>query len=168
MFCCTDDLTIICGGEEGQTTVEAAFLIPVLCFAIALLIQPALLLYDRCVMEAAASETCRLAATATCGDEAVEGFARRRLLSLPKLSLFHNEGCDWEIELESGGGGSPTRVSIKNHVKVLPLLGFTASTISTPAGDGCALLEAEAVSTVLPLWLGAESGTVEEWIGRWD
>ena len=51
--------------ESGQATVEAAFLIPVLLVALLLLMQPGILLYDRLVMNAAASEACRLLATKT-------------------------------------------------------------------------------------------------------
>ena len=49
--------------ESGQATVEAAFLLPVLFVGLLLLMQPGILLYDRLVMQAAASEGCRLLAT---------------------------------------------------------------------------------------------------------
>ena len=42
--------------ESGQATVEAAFLLPVLFVGLLLLMQPGILLYDRLVMQAAASE----------------------------------------------------------------------------------------------------------------
>ena len=51
--------------ESGQATVEAAFLLPVLFVGLLLLMQPGILLYDRLVMQAAASEGCRLLATKT-------------------------------------------------------------------------------------------------------
>ena len=44
--------------ESGQATVEAAFLLPVLFVGLLLLMQPGILLYDRLVMQAAASEGC--------------------------------------------------------------------------------------------------------------
>lgn len=72
--------------ESGQATVEAAFLLPVLFVWLLLLMQPGILLYDRLVMQAAASEGCRLLATKTAaaGDmaESCEAFVRH-------LSLIH-------------------------------------------------------------------------------
>ena len=85
--------------ESGQATVEAAFLIPVLLVALLLLMQPGILLYDRLVMNAAASEACRLLATKTdaAGDmaESCEAFVRRRLGAVPPVSCFHvhEGGC---------------------------------------------------------------------------
>ena len=52
-------------GERGQATVEAAFLIPVLFTVLLLSVQPGMVLYDRMVMRAAASDACRLAAAKT-------------------------------------------------------------------------------------------------------
>lgn len=49
--------------ESGQSTVEAAVLLPVLFVVFGLLLQPAILLYNRCIMNAAAAEGCRLVAT---------------------------------------------------------------------------------------------------------
>ena len=70
-------------GERGQATVEAAFLIPVLFTVLLLSVQPGMVLYDRIVMQAAASDACRLAAVKTdaVGDssQAVEAFVRHRL-----------------------------------------------------------------------------------------
>lgn len=49
--------------ETGQSTIEAAVLFPVLLVMFGLLLQPAVLLYNRCIMTAAATEGCRLVAT---------------------------------------------------------------------------------------------------------
>ena len=51
--------------ERGQSTVEAAFLFPVVFVLVLLLVQPGILLYDRIVMEGAAADACRLLATKT-------------------------------------------------------------------------------------------------------
>ena len=79
--------------ESGQATVEAAFLLPVLFVGLLLLMQPGILLYDRLVMQAAASEGCRLLATKTAaaGDmaESCEAFVRHRLGAIPPVSCFH-------------------------------------------------------------------------------
>ena len=56
---------VLRAGERGQATVEAAFLIPVLFTVLLLSVQPGMVLYDRMVMRAAASDACRLAAVKT-------------------------------------------------------------------------------------------------------
>lgn len=43
-------------GERGQSTVEAAFALPIILACVLLLIQPGIILYDRMVMRAAAAE----------------------------------------------------------------------------------------------------------------
>ena len=151
--------------EAGQATVEAAFALPVLFAMFALLLQPAVLLYDRCVMDAAAAETCRLAATQSCSDSAMKAFVLRRLDALPSLDLFHTRACDWEVEIE---GGAQSTVSIKGHVTPLPLLGITASTMTDPAGDGCALLSSKVSSTLQPSWLSEVEGGPGDWVAQWD
>ena len=50
-------------GGAGQSTIEAAFLIPVIFVCLLVLIQPAILLVNKLVMEAAAYEGCRYALT---------------------------------------------------------------------------------------------------------
>ena len=89
---------------KGQSTVEAAILIPVMFLLLLLLIQPGIILYDLCVMNAAASETCRVLSTSN--DESItkicEPFARRRLSAIPQQENFHkhNGGCSYEFNLE--------------------------------------------------------------------
>lgn len=56
--------------ESGQATLEAAFLLPVLLVVFGVFLQPMLLLYDRCVMQTAAAETCRMLATSTQDEQA--------------------------------------------------------------------------------------------------
>ena len=56
------------GCLRGQSTVEGAFLIPVILLLLMLLIQPGILLYNRVVMQSAASEGCRLISTRSSGD----------------------------------------------------------------------------------------------------
>ena len=51
--------------DDGQATVESAFLIPVLFTALLLLVQPGMVLYDRMVMAAAATDACRVLAVKT-------------------------------------------------------------------------------------------------------
>lgn len=152
--------------ERGQSTVEAAFALPILFVLFGLLLQPAVLLYDRCVMQSAAAETCRLAAMDSCSDEAVRAFALRRLEALPRLDLFHADSCAWQVEVGVGSGSST--VCLEGHLKVLPLLGITASSMTEEAGDGCALMRCESTSALRPSWLGSEAGGPSEWIGQWE
>lgn len=151
--------------EQGQTLVEAAFLLPLIFFMFALMLQPALLLYCRCVMDGAAAEACRLAATGTCGEDAVKAFALRRLDALPAIDIFHAQGCDWELCLDDAGKGQ-AQVTIRSHVKLLPLVGMTASTLTTPAGDGCGEISCVAKTSVLPTWLEQDGGDAGSWVNR--
>lgn len=77
--------------QRGQASVEAALLLPTILLLLALLMQPACLLYTRCVMEGAAVEVARLAATAREGLD-VRPFALRRLAAVPEVSVFHVGG----------------------------------------------------------------------------
>lgn len=154
--------------ENGQTTVEAAFALPVLFFAFALLLQPAVVLYDRCVLQSAAAEACRLQATQSCSEGALKAFVERRLAVLPALDLFHKAECPWNVSVEGGGLPASVTVSIEGHMKTLPLVGIVATTITRPAGDGCALVSCAATSDLGPSWLGEGSGGPGEWVSRWD
>ncbi len=140
--------------ECGQATVEAAFVIPLLFALFGVLLQPALLLYDRCVMGAAAAETCRLASTQPCSEDAMRAFALRRLAALPPLDLFHSQDCPWELDVQAGQGAQASQVRI-----IAPRLpGF--STLSTTAISGllpslrssslCSLLLRTAISPSVP------------------
>lgn len=78
------------GFFSGQSTVEGAFLIPVILLMLMLLIQPGILLYNHVVMQSAASEGCRLISTRPSGDslDAYEGYVIRRLGSVPQQKIF--------------------------------------------------------------------------------
>lgn len=121
--------------QSGQATVEAAFLIPILFVLLLLLIQPGILLYNRIVMQSAASETCRLLATksdeAGTSAEACEAFAKRRLGAVPSQDNFHihHGGCSWEITLVGDENSSVVEVTIKNRVKFLPLFDLAGSVL---------------------------------------
>lgn len=112
----------------AQATVEGAFLIPVILLMLMLLIQPGILLYDRMVMNAAASEGCRLIATqgADAVPAACEGYVKRRLGSVPQQENFHvhEGGCSWVIEFEGNENAEEVGVSIENQVKPLPFFDF--------------------------------------------
>ncbi|MDR2715308.1 MAG: pilus assembly protein [Coriobacteriaceae bacterium] len=115
-------------GERGQATVEAAFLTPLVFVLLLLLIQPGILLYNHMVMQAAASEGCRLLATRTdaagAADDKYRSYILRRLGAVPPQDNFHVHnagGCSWEIELVGNEGSLEVAVTIRNKARPLPL-----------------------------------------------
>ena len=82
-------------------------LLPSVMLLLALLLQPACLLYTRMVMRSAASECARTLATAASGDEeACKRFVLRRLKAVPEVSVFHVGGeSDWDVSLSYAEGG---------------------------------------------------------------
>jgi hypothetical protein len=150
--------------ESGQASVEAAFLLPLLFALFGLLLQPSILLYDRCVMNDAASQGCRLLATATTGQDTVTDFIERRLSSIPCVACFH-EGADWQIELSGGEGKDVQSVRIVNHAQALPLFGITAGLAGQVDSDGFIELEVEQSANCIPTW--AHEGDPATWIAHW-
>ena len=116
-------------GCRGQATVEAAFLLPVLCVLVLLLVQPGILLYDRMVMEGAAADACRLLATTSNSREGAQeqsrGLRAPRWAPVPQQDCFHVHGpqCTWDIRLEGDEASQSVRVSIATEARPLPLLG---------------------------------------------
>ena len=160
---------------SGQATVEAAFLLPVLFVGLLLLMQPGMLLYDRLVMQAAASEGCRLLATKTgaAGDmaESCEAFIRHRLGAVPPVSCFHvHEGaCTWDIQLEGDERSDVVRVTIVNEVRPLPLLDMGGALLGVVNGNGNLEVRVVAEQQTQPLWVhSSEVGSDPAgWIGAW-
>ena len=68
-------------------SVETALLLPVALTLVALLVQPACVLYTRAVMAATAGELVRLAVTSRGSDEDLRSFALRRLSAVPDLEM---------------------------------------------------------------------------------
>lgn len=153
--------------ESGQATLEAAFLLPVLLVVFGVFLQPMLLLYDRCVMQTAAAETCRMLATSTQDEQAAREYALRRLGAVPNVPVFHEGGRDgWTVEV-SGGELSRSQVEITHRVVPLPLLGVAAGLSSQRAGDGCAEQEVSASASCTPQWVLDAAASPDEWIGAW-
>jgi Flp pilus assembly protein TadG len=155
-----------CSSEHGQSTVEAAMLLPILFVVIGMLIQPALLLYNRCIMNAAACEGCRLIATNTNDDATTRAFMQRRLGAIPMLGIFH-EGEQWEVSWSGGELGQPVSVTIVNHVRPLPLFGVTAALSNTMTPEGFIEQRVEANSALAPAWASALGSSPSSWIGEW-
>lgn len=159
----------------GQATVEAAFLIPVLFVLMLLLMQPGILLYDRIVMNAAATEACRLLATKTgaTGDMAgsCDAFVRHRLGAVPPVSCFHvhDGGCTWDIRLEGDESSDVVRATISTEARPLPLVGMGAALTGIVNGNGNFVVEVTAEQAVQPSWAGASPSGRDPagWIGAW-
>ena len=152
----------------GQSSVEAALLLPAVMVLLALLLEPACLLYSRSVMEGAAAECARALATSTgaggSSRENCEAFVRRRLSSIPNLSIFHSGGVDdWTIEVQ-GGEGSPTAVvEIEGHAKPLPLFGVVMTALGESDGQGT-IMRVRVEERVRPSWL---EGGYADWVSIW-
>lgn len=162
--------------DDGQATVETAFLIPVLFVVLLLLVQPGIVLYDRMVMNAAATDACRLVATKTdvAGDstQAVEAFVRHRLGAIPPVACFHmhEDACSWNIEVEGDEAAERVRVTVGNKVRPLPLLDAGSSLMGLLDSDGLLSFEVAAERRTQPEWVqGCEQGLrPESWIGAWS
>jgi len=165
--------------ERGQATVEAAFLIPVLFLVMLMVLQPAILLYDRMVMESAAAEGCRLLMTdaggadrrvpvggITLGDDAYEDYVRRRLGAIPPIPIFHlhEDGCSYEIEMTGDETSAEVSVTIRNRVRLLPLIGQVADAVGRAEGGICTQ-EVQVHLPGRPDWV---QGTPEEWAAAWE
>jgi hypothetical protein len=143
--------------------VEAAVLLPALMLVLALLLEPACLLYTRAVMLSAASETARAILTDYDGElEDCREFALRRLAAVPEVPLLHVGGrADWEVSPSLDGGRAS--VQIRGHARPLPLMGAMGALAGMCDGEGV-VLSVRVEEDLRPGWLG---GTYEEWQEMW-
>lgn len=156
--------------ESGQSTIEAAFALPILMILTLFLIQPGILLYDRMIMSSAASEGCRLYATAssdvasTCKD-----YILRRLSAIPQIDQFHvhSKGCSWNIRFEGGEGSQISKVSISNEIAPLPLLGSGMKLLGLLNARGNLALQVDSTQQMQPDWIAnsTEGQDPENWAG---
>lgn len=161
---------------SGQASVEASFLIPVMFILLLLLVQPGILLYNHMVMQAAASEGCRLLATKTdaagSSDEKYEGYVLRRLGAIPPQDNFHvhNDSCSWEIELQGNESSERVQVTIKNQVKFLPLFDMFGSLFNLYGESGTFTQEVTVEQVTQPEWVrDSEFGIdPQQWIENWS
>lgn len=145
--------------------MEAALLVPVVLLLVALLVQPACVLYTRSVMASTAAELTRLAATSRGTAEDARAYALRRLAAVPDVSVFHEGGADaWEVEVEGPGDGGAVTASVSGSVRPLPLLGAIVAALGTSSG-GVVELRVETTREVRASWIG---GDYEEWIAIWE
>ena len=145
-------------GERGQSTVEAAVLLPSVMLVLAMLVQPACLSYTRTIMRATAAECVRAAATAYGGDvSAVRSYALRRLRAVPEVALFHVGGdADWDVSISRTDSYVDVRIS--GHARPLPLFGAIASLVSVSDGVGIVMSVSLSEDT-RPEWVGGDYGT---------
>jgi hypothetical protein len=149
-------------------------MIPVFFLLILLLTQPAILLYNRMVMENAAAEGCRLLATRTdvaaYSADKYEGYVKRRLASIPPVDIFHAHvgSQTWEIELSGSEASGEVSVRITNRLKPLPLLDKGASLLRLTDGQGYLTQTVEVTSPTQAAWVweNAEGGPAD-WAAQW-
>lgn len=155
--------------ERGQATVEAALLLPTLMLCLALLVQPACMLYTRAVMQAAALEGCRLAATppasSAVSEQAYRAYIVRRLSAVPNVGIFHEGGEQgWEIHVDAACGVDTASVSIRTTVAPLPFIGALASLVGDGGEAGAVVLFVEATVRARPAWV---EGDYDDWSSIW-
>lgn len=149
--------------ERGQSTVEAAVVLPVLMLLFALLMQPVCVLYTRMLMRHVAFQTARVLATSA-DVETSRSFALRRLRAVPEASLFHVGGSsDWQVRLNRSPDARFCDVTIAGHVRPLPLFGVVAGALGRRDATGL-LIEVDVHERVRPDWLGGE---YETWMEAW-
>lgn len=150
--------------RSGQSTVEAALLIPATLTIVALLVQPACVLYTRLVMSATAHELARVVSTGRGSADEVREYALRRLAAVPEVPLFHEGGPGaWEVLTEGPDGAGRVSVSVAGRVRPLPILGAIVSALGTAEG-GAVVVRVEASCDLRASWIG---GSYDEWVGIW-
>lgn len=144
--------------------MEAALLLPVVLLVLALLLQPACVLYTRSVMAATAYELVRLAGTSRSSDDEMREYALRRLSAVPEVPLFHEGGKDaWEVSVDGPSAEGRVNVRVCGRVRPLPLLGSIVAAFGELEG-GDVRVVVEATGAVRPGWVGGSYG---DWVGMW-
>ena len=160
--------TSCCSEQAGQASVEAALFLPVLMLLLALLLQPAFLLYTRAVMQQAAAEGLRVLATrelhGVATEEACVSYVRRRLRAVPDVEAFHAGGADgWEVTCEGDSASKTVSVEVVGRMRPLPLVGVLASMLGETDGE-LVVLRVRASANVRPEWL---EGDYADWVSIW-
>lgn len=139
--------------------MEAAFLLPVVLGVLALMLQPACLLFSLAVMRSAAAESARVATTNTDVGRCQE-FAKRRLEGVPDVEIFHTG--EWDVTVERGDQGQAS-VRIQGHARPLPLIGSLARVAFPCDGEGI-VLSTSVSERLRPSWVGGDYGS---WVSMW-
>ena len=156
--------------DAGQATVEAAFLLPAVFVVLLLLAQPAIVLYDRMVMEGAAAQGLRMLSTrgADAADRGFESVIESQLAAIPQVDIFHRGGREWDISLSGNEGSGEVSVTIANKVAPLPLLGAPLYLAGLLDGDGNIAIEVSVEGSTLPGWALEQEGGPEQWVSQWE
>ena len=156
-------------GGAGQSTIEAAFLIPVIFVCLLVLIQPAILLVNKLVMEAAAYEGCRYALTCVeTGEEGdgVKSFVERRLRIFPRTRVIH---CPpWDIEVTRDYVEHEATVRISHVLEPLPLIGSEVLLWSDGYVDGLYHQEVKVTRKLRGDWMSGRAEDPSVWVERWE
>ena len=157
-----------CSETTGQATVEAAALLPAVMLVLAMLLEPAFLLYTHTMMQQAAAETARALVTRAEGvgvtEEACRAYALRRLAAVPDVAAFHVGGeAGWEVSLEGDASSAEVSVQIVGRARPLPLVGILAGFVGELEGDEV-VLRASVRERARPEWL---EGGYGEWVSVW-
>lgn len=145
-------------------SVEAALLLPVVLTLLALLVQPACVLYARSVMASTAGELVRLSVTSREAGEGLRAFALRRLAAVPDLSVFHEGGpSSWAVEVTGPDERGEVTATVSGRVRPLPLLGALVSPLGTWEGDSL-VVRVEASGDMRADWI---EGGYDAWVGIW-
>ncbi len=153
--------------ERGQSSVEAALLLPSLLIVFAVLLEPTCILYTRAVMAETASELCRILVTrrSDITDAQLLAFARRRLAAVPETAPFHGGGeGDWSVETTGGEGDASVAVTVRGHVPLLPLFSLVGRALGVVGEEGL-LLTVTSEERLRPEWL---EGGYDDWVSMWS
>ena len=155
--------------QRGQATVEAAFLIPVFLLVLGLLLQPALLLYTHCVMNAAAAEGCRMLETNAADTASAQAYIVRRLAAIPNADVFHCGGeAGWRVKVKGSGSPGGVRVKIVNRARPLPLFGIAAGLAAQRDKKGRVKQQVVVKSRLWPSWAAKSGADPSGLAGEWE
>ena len=170
-MCSSIDERVGARSDGGQTTIEAAFALPIVFLLLLMLMQPAIVLYDRIVMEGAAAESCRMLTTAGAAESGTiaEDFVHRRLAAIPQAPWFHvhDGGCSYRISLSGGESASTVTVSIANEIQPLPLIDGAAILLGATNGAGHLEIAVECSLPTQPEWVSATGTAPAGAVGAW-
>lgn len=152
--------------EDGQTTLEAAYLLPVLMLLFGMLLQPVCIAYTRQIMQHVAQEAAHVVAIqdSTMSPSDIEKFIRSHLEAVPKISLFRASEKDWQIHITQKDGVAPAKVEIKAFVRPVPFLGVFAGFAGKKEGENICL-EVRANEQLRADWV---QGNYGEWMKIWN
>ncbi|MDO4532572.1 MAG: TadE/TadG family type IV pilus assembly protein [Coriobacteriia bacterium] len=175
MSSCTKRAGARLRADDGQATVEGAFLIPLIFLLLLLLLQPGILLYDRMVMQAAAAEGCRMLATRSTASgadpEAYEEAILRHLGAIPQQENFHRhqDGCSWRVVLSGDERASEVSVRITGSVELLPMLDMGGTLLGLGDGSGNIEVSVAASAPTQDAWVASNGLGLNpsSWVGKW-